>query len=442
MIRRAPRSVPTDRAGRPVAAARPVAAGRLARGSGRPARGSGRLARRLGSLAGAALVALSFPVASSPFAPAALAQDRMDVAIAYLERVRERPPTLSNLDPVPADEGLAGARLAVEDNATTGRFLGQDYRLIERVVEADGDWTAAAREVLAGTPLVVVNAPADDLLVLADLAEAKGAVLLNAGAPDDALRGEGCRANVLHALPSRAMLADALAQFAGSKRWGDWALIVGPREGDGALAAALERSAAKFGLRLRDRLDWTFDADLRRSASAEVPLFTQDLRDHDVLVVADEANDFARYVLYNTWLPRPVAGSDGLVPAAWHAAVEQHGAAQLQSRFEALAGRDMRAVDYAAWVAARALGEAVTRTGSADPATLRDYMLGEAFELGGFKGRPLSFRPWNGQLRQPIPLAHEGAVVALAPLEGFLHPVNEMDTLGLDAPEAGCAAFQ
>ena len=365
----------------------------------------------------------------------------LEIAIGYLERVRERPPTLSNLDPVPGDEGLAGARLATQDNATTGRFLGQDYALTESIVPPDGDWLAAARAVLAETPLVVVNAPAADLLALADLPEAEGAVLLNAGAPDGALRAAECRANLLHTLPSRAMLADALAQFASVRRWGDWALIVGPREADAAWAAALETSAAKFRLDLDGRLEWTFDADLRRSAAAEVPLFTQALPDHDLLVIADEANDFARYVPYNTWEPRPVAGSEGLVPAAWNASVEQHGAAQLQSRFEELAGRDMRAVDYAAWAAARAIGEAVTRTGSADPDALRDYMLSDAFELGGFKGRPLTFRSWNGQMRQPVPLAHEGAVVALAPLEGFLHPRNELDTLGLDEPEAGCTAF-
>ena len=157
--------------------------------------------------------------------------------------------------------------------------------------------------------------------------------------------------------------------------------------------------------------------------------------------MADEANDFARYVMYNTWDPRPIAGSEGIVPAAWHASVEQHGAAQLQSRFFDHAGRSMRAVDWAAWAAVRTIGEAVTRTNAADPATLRDFILSDAFELGGFKGRKLSYRPWNGQLRQPIPLAHPRALIALAPVEGFLHRVNELDTLGLDEPESGCTVM-
>jgi len=36
---------------------------------------------------------------------------------------------------------------------------------------------------------------------------------------------------------------------------------------------------------------------------------------------------------------------------------------------------------------------------------------------------------------------HSNAVVASAPLEGFLHRVSELDTLGLDEPESDCQAF-
>ena len=121
--------------------------------------------------------------------------------------------------------------------------------------------------------------------------------------------------------------------------------------------------------------------------------------------------------------------------------IEQWGAAQLQSRFEALAGRDMRSRDFAAWAAVRAIGEAVTRTNAGDVETLRAYIMGPDFELAGFKGRPLTYRSWNGQLRQPIPLVHARAPAAQAPLEGFLHQRNELDTLGLDAPESACEAF-
>lgn len=385
-------------------------------------------------------ILLAAALALLPLSAAARAAE-IAVPIGLLIHEREAPPTLSNLDPIPEDLGLQGGRLGLADNAKTGRFLGQTYSLKEASVPPDGDALAAAQALLAETPLLVIDAPPETLLAVADLPEAAGALIFNAGAEDDALRSEMCRANVLHTATSYAMRADALMQFLVKKRWSNAAMIAGQGPGDAAFAAALKRSAEKFRLTIAAEKEWAFDADMRRNAAQEVPLFTQDFGDHDVLIVVDEIHDFARYVLYNTWIPRPVAGSEGLQPVAWAPVVEQWGAAQLQGRFEKQAERPMRSRDYAAWAAVRAIGEAVTRTSAADPATLRAFLLSPDFELAGFKGRPLTFRDWNGQLRQPIPLVHPRALAALAPLEGFLHQRTELDTLGLDAPESACAAF-
>lgn len=369
------------------------------------------------------------------------ANAQVEVNIHYLKQIVETPPTLSNLDPVPEDLGLRGAELGLEDNITTGRFLGQTYSLTVTELAPGEDFAAAARAALAAGGLLVLDAPQDKVLAAADLPEAAAALLFNAGAADVELRDDQCRANLLHTLPSDAMKADALMQFFVQRRWEDIALIAGERPDDQAWADTLESSARKFGLSFGARKTWAFDADMRRNAAQEVPLFTQDLGDYDVLLVADAADDFARYISFNTWRPRPVAGSEGLRPVTWHRVVEQWGAAQLQSRFEKLAERPMQDRDYAVWAALRAIGEAVTRTGAADVETLRSFMLSDDFELAGFKGRPLTFRSWNGQLRQPIPLVHERALVAQAPLEGFLHQRTELDTLGLDLPESGCTAF-
>lgn len=365
----------------------------------------------------------------------------VDVAIVWLKVGVDRPPVLSNLDPVPADEGLQGARLGLADNRTTGGFLGHDYQLAELAVQPGGDAVLAARAALLGARILVLDAPAEAVLAIADLPEAQGALILSTTAPDRRLRDADCRANLLHTGVTYEMRADALMQVMVQKRWTDLAMITGPNPADLALAAALRASATKFGLSIVADKPWPIAADLRRSAAAEVPLFTQDLADHDALLIADETDDFARYIAYNAWLPRPVVGSEGLVPAGWSPVVEAAGAVQLQNRFEEQSGRSMRPADYAAWAALRTVGEAVTRTGSADPAALRAYILSDAFELAGFKGRPLSYRPWNGQLRQPVPVSHPRALVAMAPVEGFLHQVNELDTLGLDRAESACKAF-
>ncbi|MBO9401342.1 ABC transporter substrate-binding protein [Shimia sp. R9_3] len=376
------------------------------------------------------------------FGMSAAASAEINVNMHYLKVERELPPTLSNLDPVPEDLGVSGAEVALKDNATTGRFLGHDYALETTEVYLGEDPLASAKQALETTPLLLIDAPAEIVMAIADLPEAQSALLFNVAAPDNPLRRENCRRNVLHTAPSLAMRTDALAQFFVKRRWDRLALIEGTYAQDQAYANALRESLTKFGLELRSTKTWAFDADMRRNAAQEVPLFTQELKDHDVLLVADEIHDFSRYIAFNTWEPRPIAGSEGMTATAWAPVVEQWGAAQLQSRFEKTAEREMLPRDYAAWAAVRAIGEAVTRTSSADLQTLRTFILSPEFELAGFKGRPLSFRPWNGQLRQPIPLTHPRALVAMAPLEGFLHPVSELDTLGQDQPETTCTAFE
>ncbi len=373
---------------------------------------------------------------------ACAAAAEVSVDIAYLRVEMPAPPVLSNLDPEPADIGLAGAELGLADNATTGRFLGQSFSLETVSVPEGSDPVATAAGILATHRLVLLDAPAETLLAIADLPEAQGALMFNTADPATALRDADCRANLLHTLPSTAMRTDALAQFLVARRWSGIALVEGTYPEDVAFSVALEASLHKFGLEIGARKTWAFDADMRRNAAQEVPVFTQDLGEHEVLLVADEIGDFGRYILYNTWLPRLVAGSEGLVAEAWSPVVEQWGAAQLQSRFRELSGRAMLSQDYAAWAAMRSIGEAVTRTGATDPETLRGFMLSEEFELAGFKGTPQTFRSWNGQMRQPIPLVHPRALVTQAPLEGFLHQRNELDTLGVDAVETSCTAFE
>lgn len=377
------------------------------------------------------VVSAGWPAMAEPF-----------LTIGYLKVETPRPATLSNLDPIPEDLGIAGARTGMQDNQTTGKFLGHEYALLFERVEIGEQAQGKAKEMLATTPYVIVDAPANVLLAIADLPEAKGALLFNTSAGDVALRDGACRANVFHTLPSDAMRTDALAQIFVQKRWRDLVMIEGSYLEDQSYAAAMRRSLKKFGLKLSGEKTWDAGADMRRTAAQEIPLFTQDFGDYDALILADELHDFGRYVLYNTWQARPIVGSEGLSALTWSPVIEQWGAAQLQSRFGAQNGRAMQSLDYAAWAAVRSLGEAVTRSNSNDPAQLRTYLLSDAFELAGFKGRALTYRDWNGQLRQPIALAHPRALVAQAPLEGFLHHVNELDSLGLDRPESTCEAFQ
>jgi ABC transporter substrate binding protein (PQQ-dependent alcohol dehydrogenase system) len=355
-------------------------------------------------------------------------------------------PPLSLVEPreLP-DEGLAGATLGMADNQTTGGFLGQTYELNEVMVPPDGDPVEAARQALAaGEKLIVTDLPAEQLLRIADLPEAEGALIFNGRAEDDVLRTEECRANVFHMIPSRAMKADALAQYLVWKRWTRWFLIHGERPADLAFADALRRAAQKFNGEIVEEREYAYNPASRVTDSGhvqvqrQIPVFTQDAAEHDVVLVADESDVFGEYLPYHTWDPRPVVGTQGLVPTAWSRAHEQWGGTQMQNRFEDHAGRWMRERDYTSWLAVRAIGEAVTRTGKAEPAAIRDYLRSDQFELGAFKGEALTFRTWNQQMRQPILLASARMLVSVSPQEQFLHQRTPLDSLGFDQPESDC----
>jgi len=357
-----------------------------------------------------------------------------------------KPPSqpVSRLDDVVTDEGLAGARLGVADNETTGRFTKQHFTLVEKQLSANSD-PAETINALAqeGIRLAIAATDARTLKALSQAAGARNILLLNAGAPDDDLRNEACSRSMLHTLPSRAMLADGLAQYMAVKRWKRWFLVTGRSPGDKELAEAFRRAAKKFGVEIVAEKDWTFQPGNGRTDTGhvqlqtEIPTFTQG-PDYDVLVVADETNEFGDYLEGRTARPRPIAGTHGLAVTGWSPVSEQWGATQLQNRFEKQARRRMTAIDYAAWVAARAIGEAAFRTRSADPTVIAAYLRGPEFLLSGFKGQGQSFREWDGQMRQPILVVSQRLLISVSPQAGFLHQGTELDSLGTDKGESRC----
>ena len=366
------------------------------------------------------------------------------VKIGYLGRA-EKKATISLVDVAPDNDGVAGVRLALEDNNTTGKFLNQHFTL-EQVRIKEGDDPVAAVSQLAdrGISFFIVDLPADALLKVADAGRPRGLVFFNAGAIDDRLREEDCRPNVIHAAPTRSMLADGLAQYLVAKRWTRWLLVVGSHEPDKLYADALRRAAGRFGARIVQERVFEDTGGARRTDSGlvqiqrQMPLFLQGAPEHDVLVAADESEVFASYLPYRTREPRPVAGSAGLVPKSWDAAHDQWGANQLQNRFTQMFSRRMTALDGQAWTAARMIGEAASRVRSADPKAIVDYLKGPDFALAAFKGQKLTLRDWNLQLRQPVLLADGRTIAAVSPQEGFLHQFSELDTLGFDRPETKC----
>jgi ABC transporter substrate binding protein (PQQ-dependent alcohol dehydrogenase system) len=373
----------------------------------------------------------------------ALAADPVEIGIGYLGRAAVKS-KLSLVEQPSENDGVAGARLAIEDNNTTGKFLNQRFSLEELRLKEGDDVAKAAMALAARNGIIVTDLPADALLLAADALRDRGTVLLNAGSTDDRLREEDCRANVIHVAPTRSMLADALAQYLVWKQWKRWMLVVGSHDQDKLFAAALRRAATRFGAKIVQERTFEDTGGARRTDSGvtliqrQMPVFTQQAPAYDVLIAADESEVFASYLPYRTWDPRPVAGSAGLVPTSWDAAHDQWGAVQMQNRFVKLNSRRMTALDMQAWTAVRMIGEAAARTNSGDPKRIFDFLRGPEFSIAAFKGQRLTLRDWNLQLRQPILLADGRMVVSVSPQEGFLHQVSELDTLGVDRPETKC----
>ncbi|GAA4219459.1 ABC transporter substrate-binding protein [Sagittula sp. NFXS13] len=387
-------------------------------------------------------------LAAGLYCMSALQAAAVEVEAAVLRIDYQRLLPISRYDLKAEDLGFAGAALADEDNNTTGSFLGHTFETQTVATAPDGADAAMDALLADGVKLIVVMAEAEDLLRLTKKAAAQDAIVFNATAPDTSLRDQGCNANLLHIAPSNQMKTDAVAQFAKWKQWDRWFLIYGSNPADLALAESYRRSARKFGADIAEDRMFEDPGGARRTDSGHVmvqrqlPLDTQGASRHDVVIAADATDYFARYLSYNLWDPRPVMGSGGLRPVSFHGAHEAWGATQFQTRFEALTRRYVQPEDYNVWLALRVVGEAVTRASTNDPQALRDYVLSDAFELAAFKGQAVTFRPWNGQLRQPIILYDGMITVSVSPQDGFLHQVTSLDTLGLDEPESACTAFQ
>ena len=365
---------------------------------------------------------------------------------AYLGKAYREPAPLSLLKPaVIPDEGLAGVRLGTNYNNQAGKFLGLKFVLDETTVPEDGDVVAAAKKLLAsGQHFIIADLKAPDLLAVADLPEAKGAIFLNIRAREDVLRQTQCRLDVFHLIPSDAMLTDALAQYLVWKKWTRWFLVRGQHPADIEYANDITRSAKLYGAKIVAERAYELQTGARRvdtgyqEIQTQMPMLTRGVPDYDVAFVADETNSFGLYLQYRTTDPRPVVGTDGLEATAWGAAYESYAAQTLHDDFLKLANREIMMRDYEGWLAANLLEMAVKQGNARTVDEIRKYITSDDLKLAGYKGEGMNFRSWDNQLRQPILLMDQLSLVSVSPQPGFLHPVYNTDTLGFDQPQSQC----
>jgi ABC transporter substrate binding protein (PQQ-dependent alcohol dehydrogenase system) len=329
-----------------------------------------------------------------------------------------------------------GAKLALTDLAMVGRSLNIEIELVEARAEnaeaAAGEVEKLRRE--RGARFILIDAPAKALIASA---RTGGAMLFNVATDADALRGADCQAPIMHAIPSLAMRTDALVQFIVARKWRDILVLEGPDARDADAVRALERSAKRFGARIVAKRPFVLGSDPRERDQNNLALLTGGPA-YDVVFIADESREVARFLPYQTLSARPVIGSAGLTAEAWHWAWDRDGGANLSRRFRRMAQRPMLGEDWAAWIGVKSIVEAVLRVRSTDFTKVAAHLKSADFRVDGSKGQALTFRPWDNQLRQPIQLATNDAVIAQAPFAQFLHQTENLDTLGADRPETTC----
>ena len=337
----------------------------------------------------------------------------------------------------PPDITADGAKMAVKDLAFVANA--DNLNPILDIKESTPEGLAASLQAMIadGAGFVVLDLPAPLVKAVADAAKGLPVTLINATAPEDSLR-TACYPNMLHAGPSMRMLMDSFVQYLRSMNWMKVLVLQGEDPADKGLVDAFASSAERLQLQIVGTRPFTLAANPDAREGNNVKLLTADL-DYDVVFVADTRGEFGRFIPYATQLPRPVIGSIGLTAQAWHWAMERDGATQVSSRFDKMTkGRKMSSADWSVWVAVKAIILGYTKVASGDQAEVRAFLKSPDLKLDGSKGVTLSFRPWDGQMRMPILLSTSDAVIAIAPIEGYLHSDTTLDTLGTDQAEFVC----
>ena len=381
---------------------------------------------------------------AQPVRPATPAPPRQTVVIGYVEiegDPRYEPIVGSDRIVLKSREHpFVGAQIGIDEAAALVRVLNTEFKLERITVKSAAEVAGAVNEANDARKIAffLIDAPAEAFKPLAAAVKGRDVLLFNVSAAEDTLRRDLCAREFVHVIPSLAMRMDALVQYLVSRKWRDVLVFEGPLPADTETVKAFTHSAQKFGARVVADQKFKPGTDPREREQNDPLLLSALNRDYDVVFVADDAFDFVRTVPYRTARPRPVVGGIDLEPLAWHWTWDHNGAPQVNSRFDKKSGgRHMESPDWAAWVAVKMVVQSTLRTRSADFKKQRDFILGDA-GFDGDKGLPVGVRPWDHQLRQAVLLAAPYMVVASAPVEGFLHRLNDLDTLGDDEPETPC----
>ena len=333
---------------------------------------------------------------------------------------------------------IDGATLGLGDIKPFQRIAKLEFSLETVRVDNESLMAKAAINMAdSNLKVILLDGPEKALSDTAEALKNKNVILINVSDTSNSLRNENCKKNLFHTAPSMRMYTDAIGQYLADKKWRSIVILSGPLEEDRALTESFKNSAYQYGLKIIEEKSFLLGNDPRSRDQNDLDFLTGKLK-YDAIFISDTHGEFSLKVPFATVRPAGVFGSSGLKPVAWHWSYLRHGAPQIHGRFERKFLRRMNSRDWGAWVAMRAIAEAIVRGKVVDAEGIANYFTSNDFTLDGSKGSSLNFREWNRQLRQPIFLTTENWVTAVAPIEGFIHREENMDTLGVDSNNTKC----
>lgn len=361
---------------------------------------------------------------------------------------------------------VAAAELAAGEANYVAEAFGRVVRLLAETATSADDAAKKVNTLVRQGKAKAILGGGDDLLTWAiqEACTREGVIFLNTMSRSEALRGAKCRRLTFHVEASLAMYTDAMGQWlvrrAKQPRWAFLTL-------DSEAGAEMERLAKRAlrrhgGTAVAREVVSASNSDYRAAlvtlAKAGPHVVIMNLAGPPLLQALAQVTELGLSVqvagsmmeAVEFWQAEPTRLT-GVWPSLWSYGFRKYSGRELNKRLAARLGHPAASHAWAGYTAMKAVWEAVLRGGRVDTAGLVSY-----FEKGrgvdAHKGQPLTFRPWDHQLRQPLMVVRSQVPAADAkrwdifdllgevPLRGTPgeNRAAVLDTLGLSAAESTC----
>lgn len=314
-------------------------------------------------------------------------------------------------------------------------------------------------------------------LALHELAQEYQVAYFNVGSSAMALRNDLCLPSTFHVEASTAMYLDALIAGGAAPPERDWYVVYEEGLADEELLARWDEQLALFGvggqtmgaamMQPRQFVYFNELANISAAGANAVLLilgaeatdqflvqFDLLRLDADLAMVVPLAAQ-TREVMLRYSQSAPEAGTTAR-PSLWDTTLDHPGADDLNLRYTTRNAKPMESAAWASYAAVMSFFAAASEGAAESIASLTRFLTDPTIELDLGKGVPLSYRPWDHQLRQPlylsqvVPEARWGSAVSaqmalgrvVATIPDALERANvsaQLDALGDDADQSLCA---